>query len=156
MALWGQSLIMWTNFYSILTTYPLWINNCGHFLYYQPFVHITKHGISTSSCPRSYWMPPTTNETLRMFNLTKNCVKCLGGASIGHVPLNSEPTEQFKKWLGYLPPPVGIRIRYLPKVGQDVSQPSPYVLTGLLIRDKSMVMDYLLKVLRLILSQKRL
>ena len=40
------------------------------------------------------------------------------------------------------------------KVGRDESQPSHYVPTGLLIRDKSMVMDYLLKVLRLILSQK--
>ena len=119
---------MWTKFYPILTTCPLRINNCGHFTYYQSFIHITKHGIPTTYLPLLLHVViecPTTNETLRMFNLTKNCVKCLGGASIGHVPLNSGPTERFKSWLGYpymmgmiCPPPlVGIKVRYLPKFG---------------------------------------
>ena len=168
--LYGGIQWLWTNFYSILTSYPLRINNCGHFSYYQPFVLITKHGISTSSsCPRSYWMPPTTNETLRMFNLTKNCVKCLGGASIGHVPLNSGPTGRLEHpyMLGMICPPApSLNKGKIPAKSWlgletgisswDESQPSLYVPTGLLIRDKSMVMDYLLKVLRLILSQKGL
>ena len=52
---------MWTKFYPILTPYPPWVNNCGHFTQYHPFVHITKRALSnhlpTSSCLHSYWMP---------------------------------------------------------------------------------------------------
>ena len=37
------------------------LDNCEHFTYYLPFVHMAKRGISTDylptpSCPLSYWM----------------------------------------------------------------------------------------------------
>ena len=60
----GHSTTTWTKFHPILTTYPPWVDNYGHFTYYQIFVHVTKRGLSkdhlpTSFCPRSYWMPPS-------------------------------------------------------------------------------------------------
>ena len=43
--------------------WPPQVDYCGHFPYYLPFFHVTKHVFSTdhlptSSCPRSYWMTP--------------------------------------------------------------------------------------------------
>ena len=103
-----------------------------------------------------------TNETLRMFN-SKNCVKCLGGASIGHVPL-IRVVGRFENPRGagvvmWCPPPlIMIWLTDLPNFGgrKGNCPPWPPVLSALLIRDMSMVMDYLLKVLRLILSQEGL
>jgi hypothetical protein len=43
------------------------VDNFAHFIYYLPFVHVTKYGLSTdqlptylptSSCPQSTWMTP--------------------------------------------------------------------------------------------------
>ena len=55
-----HSTIMLTTFYPILTTSPPQVDNCGHFTYCLPFVHMTKCEFSidlyTSSCQSSYWM----------------------------------------------------------------------------------------------------
>ena len=56
-----HSTTTWTKFYPILITYLPRADNCGHFTYYIPFVHMTKRGLTTdhlptSYCPRSYWM----------------------------------------------------------------------------------------------------
>ena len=55
----------WSKYYPILTTYPPQEDYCGNFTYYLTFVHVTRvafywpsHHLSTSSCPRSYWMTP--------------------------------------------------------------------------------------------------
>ena len=53
-------------------TRPPWVDNYGHFTYYQIFVHVTKRGLSkdhlpTSFCPRSYWMPPSAENIQFLF-----------------------------------------------------------------------------------------
>ena len=55
---------MWTKSYTILTTYPSRVDNCGRFTCYLYFILMTKHGFSTyhrptSSCPPIYRMAPS-------------------------------------------------------------------------------------------------
>ena len=59
----GHSIITRTKFYPILTPFSHLVDNWGHFTNYLPFVYVTKRWLSTdhlptSSCSRSYWMPP--------------------------------------------------------------------------------------------------
>ena len=53
------SVHTWTKIYPILTTFPISGGQLRTFyITLLFFVHVPKHGLSTSSCPRSYWMTP--------------------------------------------------------------------------------------------------
>ena len=52
------------NFIPDFNSLPSWVDNCGHFTYYQSFLHVTKRRLSIDPLPTSfflssYWMTPT-------------------------------------------------------------------------------------------------
>ena len=53
----GHSTTTWIRYYTILTTYPPRVENCGHFTYYLFFVHVTKCGIYTARAHLPTYLP---------------------------------------------------------------------------------------------------